>query len=56
MANRRSLNSEVIFVLENAMETPRLSEAELRQAIRSVPSKTRLTLTETRAAIREGRK
>jgi len=55
-AHRRSLNSEVIVVLENALETPRMSEADLRRAIRSVPSKTRLSLVETRGAIREGRK
>jgi plasmid stability protein len=55
-AHRRSLNSEVIVLLESALETPRMSETELRQAIRSVPSKARLSLTETRAAIHEGRK
>jgi plasmid stability protein len=55
-ANRRSLNSEVIVVLENALESPRMSEAELRRAIRSLPSKTRLSLAEARAAIHEGRK
>jgi plasmid stability protein len=55
-AHRRSLNSEVILVLEHALESPRMSEVELRRAIRSLPSKTRLSLAETRAAIREGRK
>jgi plasmid stability protein len=55
-AHRRSLNSEVIVLLETALDTPRLSEAELRQAIRSLPSKARLSLTETRAAIHQGRK
>jgi plasmid stability protein len=55
-AHKRSLNSEIIVVLENAVDTPRLSEAELRRAIRSIPSKVRLSLAETRAAIREGRK
>jgi plasmid stability protein len=55
-AHRRSLNSEVIVLLETALETPRMSETDLRQAIRSLPSKARLSLTETRAAIHEGRK
>ena len=55
-AHKRSLNSETIVVLENALDAPRMSETELRQAIRSLPAKARLSLTETRAAIREGRK
>lgn len=55
-AHKRSLNSETIVVLKNALDTPRLSETELRRSIRSIPSKARLSLTETRAAIREGRK
>lgn len=55
-AHKRSLNSETIVVLENALDAPRMSETELRRAIRSLPSKARLSLTETRAAIREGRK
>jgi plasmid stability protein len=55
-AHRRSLNSEVIVVLENALDAPRMSESELRRAVRSIPSKTRLSLAETRAAIQEGRK
>lgn len=44
------------MLLETALDTPRLSEAELRQAIRSLPSKARLSLTETRTAIHQGRK
>lgn len=55
-AHRRSLNSEAIVVLQSALEAPRLSEAALRRAIRSIPAKARLSLAETRAAIREGRK
>jgi plasmid stability protein len=55
-AHRRSLNSEIIVVLESALEVSRMSEAELRRAIRSVPSKVRLSLAETRAAIHERRK
>ncbi len=55
-AHKRSLNSETIVVLENALEARRMSEAELRRAIRSIPTKARLSLAEMRAAIREGRK
>ena len=55
-ANRRSLNSEAILVLESALDAPRMNEADLRRAILSIPSKARLSLAETRAAIREGRK
>lgn len=55
-AHQRSLNSETIVVLKSALEAPRLSESELRHAILSIPSQARLSLAETRAAIREGRK
>lgn len=55
-AHKRSLNSETIVVLKNALDAPRLSESELRRAILSIPSKASLSLAETRAAIREGRK
>ena len=55
-AHKRSLNSETIVVLKNALDAPRLNEAELRRAILSIPSKARLSLAETRAAIREERK
>jgi plasmid stability protein len=55
-AHQRSLNSETIVVLKNALDAPRLNELELRRAILSIPSKARLSLAETRAAIREGRK
>ena len=55
-AHKRSLNSETIVVLKNALDTPRMGESELRRAILSIPSKARLSLAETRAAIREGRK
>jgi len=54
--DRRSLNSEAILVLESALDAPRMNEADLRRAILSIPSKARLSLAETRAAIREGRK
>ena len=55
-AHRRSLNSEAIVVLKDALATQRMSEAELSRALRSIPSKACLSLVETRAAIREGRK
>ncbi|MGA2177869.1 MAG: Arc family DNA-binding protein [Verrucomicrobiota bacterium] len=55
-AHKRSLNSETIVVLKNALDAPRMSESELRRVILSIPSKARLSLAETRAAIREGRK
>lgn len=55
-AHRRSLNSEAIVVLQNALEAPRMSERQLRRAISVVPSTARLSLAETRAAIREGRR
>jgi plasmid stability protein len=55
-AHKRSLNSETILVLQNALAAPRMSEAELRRVILSIPSKAGLSLAETRAAIREGRK
>lgn len=55
-AHQRSLNSETIVVLKDALDAPRLSETELRRAIRSIPSKVPLSLAETRAAIREGRR
>ena len=47
--------SETIVVLENALDTPRMGEPELLRAILSIPAKARLSLAETRAAIREGR-
>jgi plasmid stability protein len=55
-AHKRSLNSEAIVVLKNALDAPRLGELELRRAILSIPSKAGLSLAETRAAIREERK
>ena len=55
-AHKRSLNSETIVVLKNALDAPHMSESELRRAILSIPSKAPLSLAETRAAIREGRK
>jgi plasmid stability protein len=55
-AHKRSLNSETIVVLKNALDAPRMSESELRRLILAIPSKARLSLAETRAAIREGRK
>lgn len=55
-AHKRSLNSETIVVLKNALDAPHMSESELHRAILSIPSKARLSLAETRAAIREGRK
>jgi len=54
-AHKRSLNSEAIVVLERALMPPRMSEAELRHAIHSIPAKVRLSLAEVRTAIREGR-
>lgn len=55
-AHRRTLNAETLEVLASAVGNGRrLSETELRRQLRSIPSKARLSLAETRAAIREGR-
>lgn len=58
-ANRRSLNGEIVEWLtrQAAVSRPgtRLPEAQLRQRIRALRFKTRLTPEEVRAAITEGR-
>ncbi len=55
--HQRSLNSEMIAVLTAAvLPQARLAEPELRRRIEALPFRTGLTDSETRAAIREGRK
>ncbi len=55
-AHKRSVSLEAVFVLKEALGAPRMSEEELRRAIYSIPSGASLSLAETQAAIREGRK
>lgn len=56
--NKRSLNSEGVQVLSEVLAGgARLPEAEFLRRLKSIPwGKRGLTLAETRAAIREGRK
>ena len=56
-AHQRTLSGEAVEVLASALTpTDRLSEAELIRRINSIDIKTRLSLDETREAIRQGRK
>ena len=57
-ANKRSLNAEGVTLLHEALRsTPTLSEKELLRRIDAFPNHhPGLTLAQTRAAIREGRK
>ena len=57
-ANRRSLNAEGVTMLQEALRSaPPLSEKELLRRIDAFPKRyPGLTLAQTRAAIREGRK
>ena len=57
-ANKRSLNAEGVTLLHEALRSaPPLSEKELLRRIDTFPKRyPGLTLAQTRAAIREGRK